>query len=208
MNIKISRQRKQLGQNAKRLGGLPAESSMENWTHVLLKSLHGLPLHQGSGKKGKAVPSLPSSPLQPLIETTTKPHVDTLVQFMHQLSKQPETSEEVLLRQYFERLANQPGTSPEQIQHGSGFDRQYDPDNQSTPPSYACKKIDSSFRLACPVYNENEETTCIDDTQLCDGMSDCPNGDDENKTVCMFYTMIRYTINKLTQTMFEKLQRH
>ncbi|GAB1603102.1 hypothetical protein Ahia01_000590600, partial [Argonauta hians] len=67
-----------------------------------------------------------------------------------------------------------------------------------------CKSEDSKFRLACPKYKQSKET-CIQDFQLCDGRSDCPNGDDENKTVCMFFTMTRHMINHLTQTMFEKL---
>lgn len=72
---------------------------------------------------------------------------------------------------------------------------------------YVCPKEDSSFQLACPGLDSSGTTTCIRDTELCDGVIHCPDEEDENSTVCMFYMMIRNAINKITQTLFENLPR-
>ena len=44
----------------------------------------------------------------------------------------------------------------------------------------------------CPTPNENEEWTCVTLDQLCNTKYNCPNGEDEDETMCLFHRPVRY----------------
>ncbi|KAI0207596.1 hypothetical protein LSAT2_007741, partial [Lamellibrachia satsuma] len=54
-----------------------------------------------------------------------------------------------------------------------------------------CPLAEDGLQLfACPTPNEFGEFKCIDDSALCDLKEHCPNGEDEDRTVCMFHKMV------------------
>ena len=42
-------------------------------------------------------------------------------------------------------------------------------------------------RFFCPSKNENNEWMCVTLGQLCNTKPDCPEGEDENDTMCLFH---------------------
>ena len=44
--------------------------------------------------------------------------------------------------------------------------------------------------FACPSPNREGFYPCIDDHSLCNDKIDCPRGEDENRTVCMFHKTV------------------
>ncbi|XP_055916482.1 uncharacterized protein LOC129949206 [Eupeodes corollae] len=60
--------------------------------------------------------------------------------------------------------------------------RQYDVPQIECPSA-----IDGMERFACPTPDLQGRYRCIDDHVLCDGFIDCPEGEDENRSSCMFY---------------------
>ena len=42
-------------------------------------------------------------------------------------------------------------------------------------------------RFFCPSKNENSEWVCVTLGQLCNTKPDCPEGEDENDTMCLFH---------------------
>ena len=58
-----------------------------------------------------------------------------------------------------------------------------------------CPLAEDGLQLfACPTPNEFGQFKCIDDSELCDQTDHCPNGEDEDKTVCMFHKMVMKVI--------------
>ncbi|ENN82935.1 hypothetical protein YQE_00697, partial [Dendroctonus ponderosae] len=49
-------------------------------------------------------------------------------------------------------------------------------------------------RFACPSPDRQGRYHCIDDHVLCDGFTDCPNEEDEDRRSCMFYKTVRKQI--------------
>ncbi|KAH1020173.1 hypothetical protein HUJ04_009888 [Dendroctonus ponderosae] len=45
-------------------------------------------------------------------------------------------------------------------------------------------------RFACPSPDRQGRYHCIDDHVLCDGFTDCPNEEDEDRRSCMFYKTV------------------
>ena len=59
-------------------------------------------------------------------------------------------------------------------------------------------------RFFCPSKNENNEWMCVTLGQLCNTKPDCPEGEDENDTMCLFHRPVsihtptlEYTSNQL-----------
>jgi len=64
------------------------------------------------------------------------------------------------------------------------------------------KREDGSFsddceigRIGCASKNATAKYPCIDDDEVCNGEPDCPNGEDEDPTVCMFKRVTLYYEN-------------
>ena len=56
-----------------------------------------------------------------------------------------------------------------------------------------CPQAEDGMKLfACPTPDESGNFQCIDDHALCDRRRHCPNGEDEDRTVCMFHKMVSY----------------
>ena len=47
--------------------------------------------------------------------------------------------------------------------------------------------VDGVPSFVCPTQDKNGQWICFEDYQLCDGVRNCPNGDDENQLACSFY---------------------
>ena len=45
-------------------------------------------------------------------------------------------------------------------------------------------------RFACPSPDFRGRYRCIDDRSLCDGFFDCPDREDENPDMCLFYKTV------------------
>ena len=56
-----------------------------------------------------------------------------------------------------------------------------------------CPRARDGVQLfSCPTPDRYGIYRCIDDHALCDNKPDCPNREDENKTVCMFHKMVSF----------------
>ncbi|CAB3366496.1 Hypothetical predicted protein [Cloeon dipterum] len=53
----------------------------------------------------------------------------------------------------------------------------------------------------CPTPDTNGQWRCVTEFQLCDHMRDCPNGEDELPTHCLFYSVIQTHFSKLTKSL-------
>ena len=57
-----------------------------------------------------------------------------------------------------------------------------------------CPNAEDGVSLfACPTPDRYGYYRCIDEHALCDNKIHCPNGEDENKTVCMFHKTVSYS---------------
>jgi len=70
-------------------------------------------------------------------------------------------------------------------------------------PDVECPTAEDGYKLfACPSPSIGRQGRahyqCIDDHALCDGVVNCPNGEDEDKTICMFH---KVTMNYLKTMM-------
>jgi hypothetical protein len=50
-------------------------------------------------------------------------------------------------------------------------------------------------RFACPSPDFRGRYRCIDDRSLCDGFFDCPDREDENPDMCLFYKTVSLNYN-------------
>ena len=54
-----------------------------------------------------------------------------------------------------------------------------------------CSAVDGhTLAFSCPSPDKNGHYRCIRPTDLCNNIDDCAKGEDEDKTVCMFYKMV------------------
>lgn len=57
------------------------------------------------------------------------------------------------------------------------------------------RRDDSTFRFYCPSARTNADGSlrymCITKDQLCNDEPDCPAGEDEDRSMCMFYESVR-----------------
>lgn len=53
-----------------------------------------------------------------------------------------------------------------------------------------CPKSDNTEMLACPTPDRWSRIHCIDYYSLCDRKIQCPNGEDEDPTMCLFHTAV------------------
>ncbi|KAG7159972.1 uncharacterized protein LOC121876808 [Homarus americanus] len=58
---------------------------------------------------------------------------------------------------------------------------------------------DGREKMFCPTPNTNGEWTCVEDEDLCDGEAQCPAGEDEAPTHCLFHTAMRAHLDELTK---------
>ena len=55
-------------------------------------------------------------------------------------------------------------------------------------------ECESIYQVPCPPsLKQHNHYSCIEFTQLCDGARDCTNGEDEDKTTCMFYKGVSFS---------------
>lgn len=64
----------------------------------------------------------------------------------------------------------------------------------------ACPSKNGKLSLLCPTRNAIGYDVCIGVEQLCDQRPDCPNGEDENHTNCLFYTATMDSIRKVVES--------
>ncbi|XP_055338669.1 uncharacterized protein LOC129588474 isoform X2 [Paramacrobiotus metropolitanus] len=58
--------------------------------------------------------------------------------------------------------------------------------------AFDCHPNDESVTKAtCPTLDRRGRYRCITSSMLCDGKRHCPNGEDENDLMCMFYKLVR-----------------
>ena len=60
---------------------------------------------------------------------------------------------------------------------------------------------DRMERFACPSPDFRGRYRCIDDRSLCDGFFDCPDREDENPDMCLFYKTV--SVNYLVLSSYE-----
>ena len=56
-------------------------------------------------------------------------------------------------------------------------------------------------RFACPSPDFRGRYRCIDDRSLCDGFFDCPDREDENPDMCLFYKTV--SVNYFALSIYE-----
>ena len=56
-------------------------------------------------------------------------------------------------------------------------------------------------RFACPSPDFRGRYRCIDDRSLCDGFFDCPDREDENPDMCLFYKTVSVNYFVLSSNM-------
>ena len=57
--------------------------------------------------------------------------------------------------------------------------------------SLVCPAAEDMERFPCPSPDRMGRYRCIDEHLLCDGFTDCPLEEDEDREQCMFYKMVR-----------------
>ncbi|KAL3882202.1 hypothetical protein ACJMK2_028570, partial [Sinanodonta woodiana] len=55
--------------------------------------------------------------------------------------------------------------------------------------------------VKCPQYVETDPLYCIEIHQLCDRRENCPNGEDEDQTMCMFHRAVNILVLFLTPSL-------
>ena len=67
-----------------------------------------------------------------------------------------------------------------------------------TPTISVCPLAEDGVqKFPCPSPRRgrgSEDRKCIDDNKLCDGHDDCDSGEDEDATMCLFYSAVRKPI--------------
>ncbi|XP_048517784.1 uncharacterized protein LOC109538991 [Dendroctonus ponderosae] len=74
--------------------------------------------------------------------------------------------------------------------------RPYDIPQIECPPA-----PDGMERFACPSPDRQGRYHCIDDHVLCDGFTDCPNEEDEDRRSCMFYKTTKAHLDVLADAL-------
>uniref|UniRef100_A0A1I8EBE6 Low-density lipoprotein receptor domain class A containing protein n=1 Tax=Wuchereria bancrofti TaxID=6293 RepID=A0A1I8EBE6_WUCBA len=55
-------------------------------------------------------------------------------------------------------------------------------------------------QMLCPTRSSHHYDVCITSEQLCDDISDCPGGEDENPSNCLFYKSIKEQLKHIYNT--------
>lgn len=55
-------------------------------------------------------------------------------------------------------------------------------------------------QIRCPTRSSHHYDVCITSEQLCDDIADCPGGEDENPTNCLFYKSIKEQLKHIYNT--------
>ncbi|CAL8113932.1 unnamed protein product [Orchesella dallaii] len=59
---------------------------------------------------------------------------------------------------------------------------------------------DGAKQYYCPTLNKQDRHVCIDDYQLCNGVKECPNAEDENRHYCLFYKALKSQVQLLERS--------
>ncbi|KAH3727922.1 hypothetical protein DPMN_053868 [Dreissena polymorpha] len=74
-------------------------------------------------------------------------------------------------------------------------------------PKFVCGPSDDNTELlACPTPDSLGRIHCIDFYSLCDHKIHCPNGEDEDSTMCLFHTATHQYMDKM-MTMISRMNR-
>ncbi|KAK3098702.1 hypothetical protein FSP39_022227 [Pinctada imbricata] len=57
-------------------------------------------------------------------------------------------------------------------------------------PRIECTSVGSVEQIPCPTPDKKGQFYCIPEHQLCDRLINCPNGEDEDLTACMFHNWV------------------
>ncbi|XP_048767069.1 uncharacterized protein LOC125674071 [Ostrea edulis] len=68
-------------------------------------------------------------------------------------------------------------------------------------PVIRCEEKRNSDLIACPSPNSRREFYCISEDLLCNGIMDCPNGEDENLVSCMFHKWANTFFNSISSSL-------
>lgn len=71
-------------------------------------------------------------------------------------------------------------------------------------PQIACPlSEDKTEMLACPTPDRWKRIHCIDYFSLCDRKINCPNGEDEDPTMCLFHSATDMYMKKMMSSMYQ-----
>ncbi|XP_018393427.1 PREDICTED: uncharacterized protein LOC108772404 [Cyphomyrmex costatus] len=62
---------------------------------------------------------------------------------------------------------------------------------------------DGTEQLVCPTTDERGRYYCIGNDVLCDGVRNCPAGEDEDKQACMFHKALTTHLNVLANAILQ-----
>lgn len=69
-------------------------------------------------------------------------------------------------------------------------------------PQIECPRSEDRMeRFACPSPDFRGRYRCIDDRSLCDGFFDCPDREDENPDMCLFYKTTKAHLDILAEAL-------
>ncbi|OXA51832.1 uncharacterized protein LOC118436268 [Folsomia candida] len=61
--------------------------------------------------------------------------------------------------------------------------------------------LDGHHQYYCPTPSPDGRWVCLDDYQLCDGIRNCPNAEDECLHWCLFYKSLKSEVSLLSRSM-------
>ncbi|XP_046571628.1 uncharacterized protein LOC124279794 [Haliotis rubra] len=75
--------------------------------------------------------------------------------------------------------------------------------------SLACERSANGLRkYRCPTLDQYGNIRCIDDNSLCNHVPDCPEGEDEQPSLCLFYKVIDRDLKALFDFIVERFETH
>ncbi|EYC29964.1 hypothetical protein Y032_0005g2361 [Ancylostoma ceylanicum] len=66
-------------------------------------------------------------------------------------------------------------------------------------PIQECPNVKGQVWKFCPTADENGVWKCIRITNICDGLTDCPDGSDEDETMCAFHSIQSEEENRMRE---------
>ncbi|XP_048240055.1 uncharacterized protein LOC125373176 isoform X1 [Haliotis rufescens] len=72
-----------------------------------------------------------------------------------------------------------------------------------------CERSANGLRkYRCPTLDQFGNIRCIDDNSLCNHVPDCPEGEDEQPSLCLFYKVIDRDLKALFDFIVERFETH